>query len=336
MADAKIDVLTIGNAIVDVFAKVDDSFLTQEGMDKAIMHLVDADRSAYLYGKLPGDRQHISGGSCCNTAVGVASLGGNGAFIGKVADDDLGGIYRSDLEKANVNYATQPLMHGTATARSMIVITPDGERTMNTYLGACQELTVRDIEADEDQISRAAITFMEGYLWDPAEAKRAFVKAAELAHKHGKKTGITLSDPFCVGRFRDEFVDLIRSGTIDVLLANDEEIKSLYEVSDLNEAVAAVQKDCSTVAITLGSEGAMAIKDGEVTKVPAVKVDNVEDVTGAGDLFASGFLLGLAREKDMAYSLSLGCLCASEIISHVGARPDVVLADLASKAGLSI
>ncbi len=334
MADARYDVLTIGNAIVDVFAKVDDAFLENEGMDKSIMHLVDAERSEYLYSRLPGQPQHISGGSCCNTAVGVSSLGGQGAFIGKVAEDDLGAIYRKDLTKAGVFYNTPTLIHGTSTARSMIVITPDGERTMNTYLGACQELTVADM--DEDLIAASALIFMEGYLWDPPEAKRAFVKAGELAHKHGRQTGISLSDPFCVDRFRDEFVALVRDKTMDVLLANEDEVKSLYQVDTLNDAIAAVQKDCSTVAITLGAKGALAIKDGEISEVAAFPVDNVEDVTGAGDLFASGFLYGLARGQSMEQSLSLGCLCASEVISHVGARPNVNLETLANENGLAI
>ena len=334
MAEARFDVLTIGNAIIDVFAKVDDEFLQKEGMDKSIMHLVDAERSEYLYSRLPGKPQHISGGSCCNTAVGVSSLGGKGAFIGKVAEDDLGTIYRKDLTKAGVFYTTPTLIHGTSTARSMIVVTPDGERTMNTYLGACQELTVADM--DEDLICASALTFMEGYLWDPPEAKRAFVKAGQLAHKHQRLAGITLSDPFCVDRFRDEFIALLRNKTMDVLLANEEEVKSLYQVSELSEAIAAVQKDCATVAITLGAKGALAIKDGVVSEVPAFKVDQVEDVTGAGDLFASGFLYGLARGQTMGQSLSLGCLCASEIISHVGARPNVSLEHMARESGLKL
>ncbi|MGJ8528666.1 adenosine kinase [Maritalea sp.] len=334
MADARFDVLTIGNAIIDVFAKVDDEFLQKEGMDKSIMHLVDAERSEYLYSRLPGNPQHISGGSCCNTAVGVSSLGGNGAFIGKVAEDDLGQIFRKDLTKAGVVYTTPTLIHGTSTARSMIVITPDGERTMNTYLGACQELTVADM--DEDLISASALTFMEGYLWDPPEAKRAFVKAGQLAHKHQRLAGITLSDPFCVDRFRDEFINLLRNKTMDVLLANEDEIKSLYQVDNLSDAVKAVQEDCATVAITLGSKGALAIKDGTVSEVPAFKVEQVEDVTGAGDLFASGFLYGLARGQTMDQSLSLGCLCASEIISHVGARPNMSLEQMAKDTGLAL
>ncbi len=334
MTNTPLDVLTIGNAITDILAHVDDAFLEEQGMTKAIMHLIEGDRAEQLYGLMPQNKIQISGGSTANSAAGITSLGGSAAFVGKVADDDVGRFFASDLRATKVEYATSLLEHGAASGRSMILITPDGERTMNTYLGACHDLTEKDIH--EDQIARASITFMEGYLWDPPEAKRAFVKAAHFAHKHERAAAITLSDPFCVDRFRDEFLDLLRSKTCDYVFANVEELKSLYQTDDLHQAVLEVARDSEIAAITMGADGAMAIREGEVVSVPAFKVDHVEDATGAGDLFASGFLLGIARGQDMEAALKLGCLCASEIISHVGARPEKDLKQFAAEHGLSV
>ncbi len=334
MNTIKTDVLTIGNAITDILAQVDDKFLIKENLEKSIMHLVEADRSAHLYSIMPSDKIQISGGSAANTAAGVASFGGRAAFVGKVADDEVGNFYAKDLTKTGVEYKTLMLEHGAASGKSMIFITPDSERTMNTYLGACHDLTQDDIK--EDQIGGSAITFMEGYLWDPPEAKRAFLKAAHFAHKHERATAITLSDPFCVGRFRDEFLDLLRSKTVDYVFANVEELKSLYQSDDLHNAVQMVAQDAELAVITMGADGAMAIYNGEVITVPAFKTDNIVDLTGAGDLFASGFLLSLARSNDMHQALSLGCLGASEIISHVGARPNENLEKLAKKHNLKI
>ncbi len=329
-----LDLLTIGNAITDILTQVDEDFLQREGMTKSIMHLVDGDRAKYLLEVVPAERQQISGGSSANTAAGVAALGGKAAFVGKVADDDIGRFFAQDLRETGVEYETSMLEHGAGSGNSMILITPDGERTMNTYLGACHDLTVADIH--EEQISRAAITFMEGYLWDPPEAKRAFVKAAHFAHKHERAAAITLSDPFCVDRFRDEFLDLIRSRTCDYVCANVEELKSLYQTDDLGEAAKAIARDAEIAAITMGADGAMAIKDGEIVSVPVYPVERVVDATGAGDLFASGFLLGVARGQDMENALKLGCLCASEVISHVGARPVADLQKLARDHDLTI
>ncbi len=331
MKNNRIDVLTIGNALTDILANVSDDFLIEENMNKGIMHLIEADRAEQLYQKMPADKIQISGGSASNSAAGIASLGGNAAFVGKVADDEVGHFFSKDLRQNGVRYETEMLEHGAASGKSMIYITPDGERTMNTYLGACHDLTPNDII--EDEIGSAAITFMEGYLWDPPEAKRAFIKAAHFAHKYDRATAITLSDPFCVNRFRDEFLDLLRSKTIDYVFANIEELKSLYETDDLHHAAQMVAQDCEIAAITMGEKGAMAIANGEVISVPSVKVDKVEDVTGAGDLFASGFLLALARGKDLRYALNLGCICAAEVISHIGARPEENLRDFAKKYG---
>jgi sugar/nucleoside kinase (ribokinase family) len=334
MADTQFDVLTIGNAIVDVIAAVDPGFLSSEGMAEGIMHLVDADRSAYLYERMPAEKRQISGGSSANTAAGVASFGGRAAFIGKVAADPLGEVFADDLRQIGVHYGVGRLDEGPATARSMILVSPGGERTMNTYLGACQQLTTADIR--EDEIGGAAVTYMEGYLWDPPEAKKAFVLASHYAHKHERPTAFTLSDPFCVNRYRDEFLDLMRSKTIDYVFANIEEAKALYQTDSLHDAVQAIAKDCELAAVTMGAQGAMAIQNGEIVSVPAFPVPQVVDATGAGDLFASGFLLALARERDLKTALAAGCLAASEVISHIGARPVRDLNQLAREHAVAI
>jgi sugar/nucleoside kinase (ribokinase family) len=334
MADTQFDVLTIGNAIVDVIAPIDPEFLQREGLTEGIMHLVDAERSASLYDRMPEAKRQISGGSSANTAAGVASFGGRAAFVGKVAADDLGDAFADDFHQIGVHYDVSRLHGGPATARSMILISPGGERTMNTYLGACLHLTPADIR--EEEIGAAAFTYMEGYLWDPLEAKKAFVTAAHFAHKHERATAFTLSDPFCVDRYREEFLDLMRSRTIDYVFANIEEAKSLYRTDSLSEAIQQIGKDCELAAVTMGAQGAMAITNGEVVTVPAYPVPQVVDATGAGDLFAAGFLLALARGRDLTTALKAGCLAASEVISHVGARPVRDLAQLAREHGLEI
>ncbi|MFC3704188.1 adenosine kinase [Devosia honganensis] len=332
MTQTRFDVLTIGNAIVDIIAPVEPGFIEREGMQKGIMHLIETDRAEELYAKMPPDRQQISGGSAANTAAGVASLGGRAAFVGKVAADPLGDVFAADLTGIGVHYATTPLQDGALTARSMIFLSEDGERTMNTYLGACHQLTEADIHADE--IGGAAITYMEGFLWDPVEAKKAFVKAAHYAHREERAAAFTLSDPFCVDRYRAEFLDLIRSKTVDYVFANIHELKSLYQTDDLGAAVREIARDAEVAAITMGADGAMAVFNGEVVSVPAFPVDKVVDATGAGDLFAAGFLLGMARGQTMDASLRTGCLAASEVISHIGARPQLDLEDLSRRHGL--
>lgn len=333
MAETRFDVLTIGNAIVDVIAPIDEGFLGREGLSVGIMHLVDETRSDYLYSRMPAEKRQMGGGSAANTAVGVASLGGRAAFIGKVARDPLGDVFAADLHHARVHYDIAPLTEGPSTARSMILVSPDGERTMNTYLGACHQLTAADIR--EEQIAAAAVTYMEGFLWDPVEAKKAFVTAAHYAHKHERATSFTLSDPFCVNRYREEFLDLIRSKTIDVVLGNIEELKSLYQ-SDFHHAVQGIARDAELAAITMGAEGAMVISNGEIITVPAFPVRRVVDATGAGDLFASGFLLGYARGRDLETALKAGCLAASEVISHYGARPLIDLEQLAREHQIGV
>ncbi|MCW5722723.1 MAG: adenosine kinase [Devosia sp.] len=333
MTQTRFDVLTIGNAIVDIIAPVEPGFIEREGMQEGIMHLIDTDRAEDLYAKMPSSRRQISGGSAANTAAGVASLGGRAAFVGKVADDPLGDVFATDLDDLGVFYGTSRLKNGALTARSMIFLSEDGERTMNTYLGACHQLTEADIRPDE--IGAAAITYMEGFLWDPLEAKKAFVLAAHYAHKQERAAAFTLSDPFCVDRYRAEFLDLIRSKTIDYVFANVHELKSLYQTDDLGEAVRAIAQDAELAAITMGAEGAMAVHNGEIVSVPAFPVDKVVDATGAGDLFAAGFLLGMARGQTLDSALKTGCLAASEVISHIGARPELDLADLSKRHGLA-
>lgn len=333
MAETRFDVLTIGNAIVDILAPVDDAFISKEGMTLGIMHLVDETRSDYLYAQMPKDHRQMGGGSAANTAAGVASLGGRAAFIGKVASDPLGKVFAADLHQQGVHYDIKPLEKGPSTARCMILVSPNGERTMNTYLGACHQLTPADIR--EEQIAAAAVTYMEGFLWDPVEAKKAFVTAAHYAHKHERATSFTLSDPFCVNRYREEFLDLIRSKTIDVVLGNIEELKSLYQ-SDFHNAVQGIARDAELAAITMGADGAMVISNGEIITVPAFPVQQVMDATGAGDLFASGFLLGYARGRDLETALKAGCLAASEVISHYGARPLIDLEQLAREHQIGV
>ena len=327
------DVLGIGNAIVDVLARVEDDFLVEEKLAKGTMHLIEAPRAEALHRHIP-DAIERSGGSAGNTAAGVASLGGRAAFIGKVADDPLGHLYRSDMHASGVHFATAPLATGAPTARSMILITPDGERTMNTYLGACQMLGPDDIDAEV--VRASAITYLEGYLWDPPEAKKAFRRAAAIAHDAGRKVSITLSDAFCVDRYRAEFLELIRTRTVDILFANDSELKSLYTTSSLEAAVAAVGADSALTAVTVGSEGALVVTPDGVTAVPATPVDTVVDLTGAGDLFASGFLYAVARGMGLPEAARLGAIAAAEVIAHIGPRPATELAGLARRAGFAV
>ena len=333
MPEPEFDALCIGNAIVDVLARTEDDFLVAEGLHKGTMHLIDAERAASLYAHM-GPAIEASGGSAGNTAAGIASLGGRAAFVGKVANDLLGDVYEHDMRATGVHFATSRLADGAPTARSMILITPDGERTMNTFLGACQALGPADI--DEAVVSAAAITYLEGYLWDPPEAKEAFRRAAAIAHAAGRKVSLTLSDPFCVDRFRSEFLGLMRDGTIDILFANDSELRSLYETASLDAALAALAGDCPLSAVTVGPEGAIVVSRDGASKVSATPVNSVVDLTGAGDLFASGFLFGIARDMDNVDAARLGALAAAEVIGHIGPRPAVSLRDIAREAGFDL
>ena len=332
MTEPKIDVLTIGNAIVDVLAHAEEDFLLRENLVKGSMRLIDGAEADRLYDHM-GTAQLISGGCAGNTAAGVASFGGRAAFIGKVADDELGRFFRHDMKALGIAFPTTPLDDGTPTARSMILITPDGERTMNTNLAACQELTPADI--DRKTVESAAITYLEGYLWDPPKAKEAFRIAARIAHGGGRRVAMTLSDSFCVDRFRDEFLELMRTGALDIVFANRHEVLSLYQTSDFETAVAALARDIPLAIVTMSEEGSMAINGGEKVRVPAAMVDRVVDLTGAGDQYAAGFLYGLSRGYPYDVCGRLGSLAAAEVISHVGARPVDSLRQLAGQAGLA-
>jgi sugar/nucleoside kinase (ribokinase family) len=333
MTETQFDVLCIGNAIVDVIARAEDDFLVRERLAKSSMRLIDAEEAERLYGVM-GPAIEASGGCAGNTAAGIASLGGRAAFIGKVAKDLLGDVYRHDMKAIGVHFGTPPLVDGAPTARSMILITPDGERTMNTYLGACQALSPEDI--DEATVAGAGITYLEGYLWDPPEAKRAFRRAASIAHEAGRQVSLTLSDSFCVDRFRAEFVGLLRDRTVDILFANDSELKSLYETASFETAVEALRGDCRIAAVTMGAEGALVVDGQGVARVSATPVDTVVDTTGAGDLFASGFLFAMARGMALTDAARLGTMAAAEVIGHIGPRPAVSLRDLARQAGFTI
>ena len=327
MADTRLDVLTIGNAIVDVIADATDDFLAAEGLTKDSMRLVDAEEAKRLYDHMQPARE-VSGGCAGNTAAGIAALGGRAGFIGQVAPDQLGEFYIHDLRAAGVEFTTPPVDVGVPTARSMILVTPDGHRTMNTFLGAAQELAVAVL--DEEQIGSAGILYLEGYLWDPETPRYAMVRAIEIAREAGRKVAFSLSDLFCVDRHREGFQALIDGGRIDILFANEAEILALAGVSHLETAVATVAPKVETLVVTRGAAGALAIRSGERADVPAEPVGEVVDTTGAGDLFASGFLYGYAAGKSLADSLKLGAIAAAEIIQHYGARPE---ADLKALAG---
>jgi sugar/nucleoside kinase (ribokinase family) len=330
MTAAKYQVLGIGNAIVDVLSRVDDDFIVDHGINKGTMTLIDEARAEQLYDAI-GPAVEISGGSGANTIAGLAVFGGNGAFVGKVRDDQLGRVFAHDIRATGVSFKTEPATDGPATARCFVLVTPDGERTMNTYLGACVQLDATDIDAD--QVAAAQVTYMEGYLWDPPEAKQAFLKAASIARGAGRKVSISLSDPFCVDRHRDSFAELVEN-EIDILFANEDEIKSLYQVSSFDDALQAVREKCSIAALTRSAAGSVIVSGDEVHVIEAAPVSQVVDTTGAGDLYAAGFLHGLTTGRDLATCARLGSLAAAEIISHIGARPEADLADLARQKGL--
>ena len=333
MTDAHYDVLAIGNAIVDLIAATDDAFLARESLTKGSMRLIEEEEAERLYHHM-GPITEISGGSAANTAAGIASLGGRAAFFGKVADDKLGHSFRHDIRAQGVAFDSTDLVGGPATARSMILVTPDGERTMNTYLGACQLLTVDDI--DEARVAAARITYMEGYLWDRPAAKDAFRKAASVARAAGRRVGITLSDSFCVDRWREEFLGLARTGTVDLVFANRAELHALYQTSDFDSALEQIRRDVPLAVITLSEKGCLVVEGAATVAVPAHPVSQLVDTTGAGDLFAAGFLYGLARGLPHAVSAGIGAVAAAEVIGHLGARPQADLADLARQAGLAL
>ena len=325
----EIDVLCIGNAIVDVIARVDDGFVARHGLVKGSMNLIDEARAEFLYDDM-GQAIEVSGGSAGNTAAGIASFGGKATSFGKVKADQLGAIFRHDMRSQGVAFDTPAAKDGPATARSFILVTPDGERTMNTYLGACVNFTTGDVDAAA--VAAAQVTYMEGYLWDRPEAKEAFKLAARIARDAGRKTSITLSDSFCVERHRDSFLDLIRND-IDIVFANESEIKSLYLTQSFDGAMQAIAKDCPIAVLTRSAAGCVVVEGREIHAAAAHPVNKVVDVTGAGDLFAAGFLHGLTTGKPLAACAQLGALAAAEVISHIGARPEINLRAQAKALG---
>ena len=331
MSSARFDVLGIGNAIVDVIARTEEDFLLKQGMHKGTMALIDEARAQAIYDAM-GPAIETSGGSAANTIVGLASLGSRSAFIGKVKDDELGRTFAHDIRAAGASYTTPPAADGPSTARCYVLVTPDGERTMNTYLGAAQDLHPADIDAD--LVAASAVLYLEGYLWDPQNAKDAFIKAAKIAHEAERTVALSLSDAFCVDRWRAEFLQLMRSGTVDLIFANETELHSLYQTSDFDTAVAALRADVSAAVVTRSEKGCIVLGPEGTEAVPAFPIERVVDTTGAGDLFAAGFLSGLARGADDRTCGRLGALAAAEVIQHLGARPEVSLRDLAGENGL--
>ena len=318
---ASIDVVGIGNAIVDVIAQADDAFLTANGLNKNLMTLIDAERADVLYSRM-GPGREISGGSCANTMAGIAALGGRAAYIGKVNDDQLGQVFRHDIRAAGVRFESAPDKEGTPTARCLILVTPDAHRTMNTYLGACVNLGPDDV--DEAMVAGATVTYLEGYLWDKPSAKEAFLRAARIAHQARRRVSLTLSDPFCVDRHRDSFATLVREH-VDILFANEAEIESLYKAPDFDAALQAVREHCEIAVLTRGVKGSVIVRGDELHVIDAAPVAKVVDTTGAGDLYAAGFLHALTRGDDLRRCGKIASLAAAEAISHYGARPEADL-----------
>jgi sugar/nucleoside kinase (ribokinase family) len=323
-----LDVLGIGNAIVDVLSHATDAVIAAHGLPKGSMTLIDAERADALYADV-GNSVEMSGGSAANTIVGAASFGGDVAFVGKVRDDALGDAFTSDIRAADALFETAPLTAGPATARCLILVSPDGQRTMSTYLGAAVELGPEDI--DTELVGRAKVTYLEGYLWDPPRAKEAFRTAMAAAHARDRKVALTLSDTFCVERHREEFRALVEND-VDILFANEEEIRALYEVDTLEAALAEVRGRCEVIAVTRSEKGSLVSAGGAVHEVPAEPVETIVDTTGAGDSYAAGFLYGLTRGLELPVCARLGSIAAAEIISHFGARPQVDLKELAAPA----
>jgi sugar/nucleoside kinase (ribokinase family) len=329
VTDTRLDVLCIGNAIVDVIAAADDDFLAREGLAKGSMRLIDADEATRLYAHM-GPGREVSGGSAGNTAAGIAMLGAKAGFIGQVADDELGDVYAHDINAVGVEFATPRRPRTEApTARCLVLVTPDAQRTMNTFLGAAQNLTVDAL--DEAQVKGAAILYLEGYLWDPERPRLAMVKAIDLAHAAGRKVAFTLSDTFCVDRHRDGFLQLLDEGRVDILFANEAEVRALTGEAELDAAVAAAAAKVPLLIITRSEHGALAVEHGRRVEIPAEPVAKVVDTTGAGDLFAAGFLTGLAHGRPLEESLRMGAIAAAEVISHYGARPEADLKALVAE-----
>jgi len=324
VSEAEFGVVALGNAIVDVIVQTKDEFLVVNEIEKGVMTLIGADQAEALYDQVVAETE-MSGGSAANTIAGLVSMGGRGAFIGKVRNDELGAIFRRDIRSLGVRFDTPPATSGAGTARCLVLVTDDAERTMNTYLGACVGLETKDV--DVDLIRAAQVTYLEGYLWDPPSAKSAFRKAMQIAHGARRLVALTLSDPFCVDRYRTEFVQLVAE-SVDILFANEKEIISLYEAKDLEDAVRQVRGHCKVAALTLGARGSIVLSGSQVHVVDPAPVDRLVDTTGAGDLYAAGFLFGYTAGHDLAICGAYGSKAAAEVISHYGARPNTPLIDL--------
>jgi len=324
--DKPLDVVGVGNAIVDVLTHVEDAFLERHGIAKGAMTLIDTETAESLYARMESTVE-CSGGSAANTMVGIASLGGHGAFIGRVHADRLGETFSNDIREAGVEFITPPAGSGPPTGRCLILVSPDAERTLQTYLGASAHLAPEDV--DPYTISRARYTYLEGYLWDPPSAKDAFVKAARVAEEAECRVAISLSDAFLVERHRSSFQHMVKNH-VDVLFANEDEIVSLFQAASFDEAIACLKGQCDVAALTRGPKGSVVLHGGEVFEIAAEKADAV-DTTGAGDLYAAGFLFGLTHGFGVADCARIGGIAAAEVVSHLGARPRVSLSDLIRK-----
>jgi sugar/nucleoside kinase (ribokinase family) len=333
LTDTQFDVAGIGNAIVDILAQAEEDFLRREGIRKGVMTLVDADRAKKLYEKM-GPATTVSGGSAANTIAGLANLGGKCAFIGKVHDDQMGAVFQHDMKALKVHFRAPPSTQGAPTACCIILVTPDGQRSMNTYLGASTDLSEEDI--DENVIAASKVTYLEGYLFDKEPAMKAFHAAAYIAHKNGRKVALTLSDPFCVDRHRDDFKALLNKG-VDILFANESEILALYQVNKFDDVVVQLGKDCPLAIVTRSELGSIIIEGPDTTKIPVEKVETVVDSTGAGDLYAAGFLYGYTQSMPLPHCGRMAAICAAEVITHMGPRPQTSLKRLVQKkAGLLV
>jgi len=324
MSKEPVEIVGIGNAIVDVLSKTEEDFLRIHQLNKGAMTLIEEDQAEALYKKM-GPGTAVSGGSAANTIAAFAAMGGRAGFIGKVSNDQLGEVFRHDIRATGVKFDTAVLEDGPSTARCLILITPDAQRTMCTFLGACVWLAPSDL--DEAMIAEAGVTYLEGYLFDRPHAKKAFRRACEVAHAADKKVALSLSDPFCVQRHRDEFLDLVENH-VDILFANEEEIMALYKVDDFDQAVYHVRQHCELAALTRSAKGSVIVTATEVIQVDAAPVEKVVDTTGAGDMYAAGFLFGLAREMPLAECGRIASVAAAEVIAHVGARPQTDMVKL--------
>ncbi|HEY6661510.1 MAG TPA: adenosine kinase [Sphingomicrobium sp.] len=325
MTSPALDVVAIGDAIVDVIATCDDHFIVERGLTKGSMQLLTTEQADELYAAM-GPAREVSGGSAANSMAGVAALGLNAGFVGQVADDQLGEIFAHDMHSLGVRFETPRMASPPPTGRCLILVTPDAQRTMNTSPGASHELTPAAL--DEDMIRSASVTFLEGYLWGPERPRQAMLKAAEIAHSAGRSVAFTLSESLCIGDRRAGVLSMIDARTADILFGNEDEVRHLTGCGELTECIATLTPKVRTLVITRGSDGALAVDDGTIAEIPAAPVERVVDTTGAGDLFAAGFLSARCRGRDLRGCLEAGSLCAAEIIAHFGARPEADLKQL--------